>query len=116
MFAKKTATWKGMNIQPYDSLVFFGSSLPVKGCCTQKAAFVGNYNNEERPNAVLKGTFKNFPLCSGEDAIGSFKHVVKLKPGQTKTFSVCLGETAGTPEITKIFNKYRNIRSAQKEL
>ena len=29
VFAKKTAQWKGMNIQPFDSLVFFASSLPI---------------------------------------------------------------------------------------
>lgn len=116
VFAKKTATWKGMNIKPYNTLVFFASSLEVKGCCTQKDAFLGRYNTEERPDAILKGNFKNFPLCSGEDAIGSFKHVVKLRPGQTKEFTVCLGEASGVSEVSKILNKYRNIRATKKEL
>jgi len=116
ILGKKTATWKGMNIQPYETLVFFGSSLAVKGCCTQKDVFLGRYNTEERPEAVLKGDFKNFEVCSGEDAIGCFKHVVKLKPGQTKEFTICLGEAQGLPEISKLFGKYRDVKLAQKQL
>ncbi len=116
VFAKKTATWQGMNIQPFETLLFFASSLSVKGCCTQKNAFLGRYNTEENPEAVVQGNFKNFPLCSGEDAIGSFKHVVNLKPGQVKEFTVCLGQTSGVPEITKILSKYRNVKTAKKEL
>jgi cellobiose phosphorylase len=116
VFAKKTAQWQGMNIQPFDTLLFFASSLPVKGCCTQKDAFLGPYNTEEKPDAILKGTFKNFHVCSGEDGIGSFKHIVSLKPGQTKEFSVILGQTSGIPEITKILSKYRDIKTSKKEL
>ncbi|HPB68399.1 MAG TPA: FAD-dependent oxidoreductase, partial [Candidatus Omnitrophota bacterium] len=99
VFAKKTAQWQGMNIQPFDSLIYFSSSLAVKGCCTQKDAFLGRYNSEERPDAVLEGRFKNFPLCSGEDGIGAFKHTVTLKPGETKEFSVVLGQTPDIPGI-----------------
>ena len=82
VFAKKTAQWQGMNIQPFDTLIFFASSLPVAGCCTQKAAFLGKYNTEENPEMVLTGNFKNFPLCSGEDGVGALKHNVTLKAGQ----------------------------------
>jgi len=116
IFGKKTATWKGMNIQPYETLVFFASSLAVKGCCTQKNAFLGKYNTEEKPDAVLKGLFKNFEVCSGEDAIGSFKHIVKLKPGQTKEFTVILGEAPSVTETSKLLSKYRDVKSAKKEL
>lgn len=116
VFAQKTATWQGMNIQPYTTLVFFASSLAIRGCCTQKNAFLGRYNTEEKPDAVLKGKFKNFPVCSGEDAIGSFRHVIKLKPGQTKEFTVVLGEVSGVPETSRILNKYRNVKAASQEL
>ncbi len=116
VFAKKTAQWQGMNIQPFDTVLFFGSSLGVKGCCTQKDAFLGRYNTEERPQAVVEGKFKNFPVCSGEDAIGSFKHVIRLKPGETKEFSVCLGQTNGIVAAGRMLSKYRNMKSAQKEL
>lgn len=116
IFAKKTAAWEGMNIQPFDSLIFFGSSLSVKGSCTQKDAFLGRYNTEEKPEAVVDGKFKNFPLCSGEDSIGSFKHAVTLKPGQTKEFTVCLGQTTGATEVARMLAKYRNIKTAKEEL
>jgi cellobiose phosphorylase len=116
VLAKKTAMWEGMNIQPFDTLLFFGSSLPVQGCCTQKDQFLGRYNTEERPEAVLEGNFKSFPLCSGEDSIGSFKHVVKLKPGQSKEFTIILGQTANIQEVTRHLEKYRNIKTAKQEL
>jgi cellobiose phosphorylase len=116
VFAKKTAQWQGMNIQPFDTLLFFASSLKVKGCCTHKDAFLGRYNSEETPQAILDGDFKNFPLCSGEDGIGTFKHEISLKPGQTKEFTVCLGQTTGIPDITRILSKYRDTKLAKKEL
>jgi len=116
VFAKKTAQWQGMNIQPFDDLIFFGSSLKVKGCCTQKDAFLGRYNNEEKPDAVLKGAFRNVDLCSGEDGIGSFKHSLTLKPGQVKEFSLVLGQAAGVPEVTGLLKKYRDLKKAKSEL
>jgi len=116
VFAKKTAMWAGMNIQPFDTLLFFASSLPVSGCCTRKDTFLGTYNTEENPQAVVEGKFQNHYLCSGEDGIGSFKHKVKLKPGQSKEFTVVLGQTKGIPVISKILSKYRNVKSAKKEL
>jgi cellobiose phosphorylase len=116
VFAKKTAMWQGMNIQPFDSLVFFASSLPAKGCCTRKETFLGRYNTEERPEAVLEGKFKNHNICSGEDAIGSFKHTIDLKAGETKEFTVCLGQTTGFSDIKRILKKYRNLKEAKTEL
>ncbi len=116
VFAKKTAQWQGMNIQPFDSLVFFASSLKVSGSCTQKDVFLGPYNTEENPRAVMDGTFKNFPLCSGEDGIGSFRHKITLKPKQKKEFVVVLGQTSSIPAITKILSKYRDLNQTKKEL
>ena len=116
VFARKTAMWEGMNIQPFDTHIYFGSSLPAAGSCTRKDTFVGRYNTEETPTAVCDGKFENHHFCSGEDAIGSFKHNVKLKPGQSKTFTVVLGQTKGMPKITRILKKYRDVKTAQSEL
>lgn len=116
IFAKKTAQWQGMNIQPFSSLAFFASSLPIKGACTQKEAFLGRYNTEEKPDAVLQGKFKDFPLCSGEDSIGSFKHVVTLKPGQRIEFSVVLGQTEKTGSLRTLIKNYTNVAFAKKAL
>ena len=114
IFAKKTAEWKGMNIQPFDSLIFFGSSLKISGACTRKYEFLGRYNTEEKPAAILEGTFKNFPFCSGEDGIGTFRHKVTLKPGQTKEFAVILGQTNNIPAISKLLAKYRKVSAARR--
>ncbi len=116
IFAKKTAQWQGMNIQPFDSQIFFSSSLPIKGACTQKKAFLGRYNTEEKPDAVIKGEFKNFHVCSGEDGIGAFKHILKLKAHETKEFTVVLGQAEKKERIQKILTAYRKISYAQKEL
>ncbi|MFA5088064.1 MAG: hypothetical protein WC552_03415 [Candidatus Omnitrophota bacterium] len=116
VFAKKTAMWQGMNIQPFDTQIFFSSSLPVAGCCTQKDIFLGRYNTEEKAEAIVDGKFKDAPLCSGEDGIGSFKHRLTLKPKQTKEFTVVLGQTKGAEEISRILKKYRNTKTAQQEL
>ncbi len=116
VYAKKTAQWQGMNIQPFDSLIYFASSLPVKGCCTQKDAFLGRYNTEEKPEAVIDGHFKNFYLCSGEDSIGAYKHTLTLGPGQSKEFTVVLGQSHDISGIGKTVAKYRQPKLARQEL
>ncbi len=116
VFAKKTAMWAGMNIQPFDTQLFFASSLPVSACCTSKDVFLGRYNTEENPQAILAGAYKNFPLCSGEDGIGSFKHKLTLKPGQVKEFTVVLGQTQREDAVKKLIAQYRDVKTAQKEL
>ncbi len=116
IFAKKTAQWAGMNIQPFSSLIFFASSLNPQGACTQKRAFLGRYNNEERPQAVLEGKFQDFHLCSGEDGIGSFKHTVTLKPGQRMEFTVVLGQTEKLSTLKKRLVNYKSVAYAKKEL
>ncbi len=117
IFAKKKAQWQGMNIQPFSSHIFFSSSLKTSGVCTQKEAFLGRYNTEEKPKAVLSDDgFQNFPVCSGEDGIGAFKHDLVLKPGQVKEFTVVLGQTEKMADIKKILKNYRDVFYAKKEL
>jgi len=116
VFAKKTAQWQGMNIQPFEGLIFFGSSLKPRGCCTRKDTFLGRYNNEGEPVAVLEGQFQKCELCSGEDGIGCFRHVVTLKPGRTREFSVVLGQATGVPAVTGLLKKYRDLKKAKSEL
>ncbi|MDD3374280.1 MAG: hypothetical protein PHY73_00970 [Candidatus Omnitrophica bacterium] len=117
IFAKKTAQWQGMNIQPFSSQIFFASSLNVVSVCTQKEAFLGRYNNEEKPDAVLKENgFKDFPVCSGEDGIGSFKHVISLKPGETKEFTIVLGQTEKMSDIKRILKNYKKVSYAKAQL
>lgn len=116
IFAKKTAQWQGMNIQPFNSLVFFGSSLPIQAACTQKKAFLGRYNTEEKPEAVIKGKFTHFDVCSGEDGIGAFYHDIVLKPSEKKEFTIVLGQTQRASTAQKLLTAYRNVAYAQKAL
>lgn len=116
IFGWKTAYWQGMNIKEFKNYAFFASSLEVKGFATRKREFLGRYNNEEKPEAILEDKFKNTPLCSGEDGIACFKHVVNLGPKQTKEFVIILGETEGQANAVKLVEKYRDLGVAKKAL
>ena len=117
ILAKKTAFWGDMNIQPYPYINFFASSLPVAGHVTQKDAFLGKNNTEEKPQMVLSGSFRNVDLTSGEDGIACLKHNLTLKPNQQKEFTIVLGQTqAEGNSLSKILTKYRKIAEARKEL
>lgn len=116
IFGWKTAFWQGMNIKEFKNFAFFATSLDVKGYATRKQEFLGRYNTEERPEAIFDGAFKNSELCSGEDGIGCFKHVVKLAARQTKEFVVVLGATEGQAHAIKLVTKYRDLPTAKKAL
>ncbi len=116
IFSRKTAMWQALNIQPFRSIAFFASSLPVSGCATQKDSFLGRYNTEESPESVVSGDFKSSHFCSGEDGIGAFEHRVRLKPREEKEFAVILGETENKKITKALVSKYRNIKNAKAEL
>ncbi|MFC1658661.1 hypothetical protein ACFL1D_04650, partial [Candidatus Omnitrophota bacterium] len=72
IFAKKTAFWQDMNIRSFKGSAFFASSLPVKDYWVRKDAFLGNYNTEEKPEALFSAHAskrKDKEVCSGEDGI-----------------------------------------------
>ncbi len=116
IFAKKTAFWQDMNIKAVKYTCFFASSLKVDKYATRKNAFLGKYNTEEKPQAILSGRMENIPFCSGEDGIACFKHNIKLNPGQSQEFTIVLGQLEGQPKVRKVINKYKNIRNAKQEL
>ena len=114
IFGWKTAFWQDMNIKEFKNYGFFATNLDVKGYATRKYEFLGRYNTEEKPEAILEGKFKNTALCSGEDGIGCFKHTLKLGPKQTKEFVVILGETEGQANAVKLVEKYRDLNVVKK--
>jgi len=116
IFSRKTAMWQALNIQPFPSMAFFASSLPVIDCATQKDSFLGTYNTEENPHSLTSDTFISSEFCSGEDGIGAFKHRVKLAPHGEKEFVVIVGETEKKTTIKPLVSKYRNVKSAKAEL
>jgi len=116
VFAKKTAFWQGMNITPFPYVDFLASSLPVSGYACQKDTFLGRYNTEENPEAITSGKFKNFEESSGEDAIACLKHNINLAPKASKEFTIVLGQTDKDDHLSELLKKYRNIKTAKKEL
>ncbi len=116
IFAKKTAAWGDLNIKPFDYMAFFSSSLNVKDYIARKEAFLGRYNTEEKPEAVISGKFKTVPFCSGEDGIATFKHELTLAPKKSKEFTVILGQTDSIHDIGGMLAKYRNVDQAKKGL
>jgi cellobiose phosphorylase len=116
IFARKTAQWEALNIQPFHSIAFFASNLAVRGCATRKDYFLGRYNNEEKPESLISDDFKSSPLCSGEDGIGAFRHRLKLKAGETKEFAVILGQADNDSKAKAIVSKYKNLKNAKAEL
>ena len=115
ILAKKTAAWGDLNIQSFEYLAFFASSLPVKGHGTIKNRFLGRYNTEERPAMLLDEPFVSTDLCSGEDGIGVFRHQVTLRPKQSITFSVVMGQSVPAA-VSRLITRYRQVREAQQEL
>jgi len=116
IFAKKTAAWGDMNIQPFHYTLFFGSSLGVKGYMTRKDGFLGRYNTEEQPEAVTSGKFKTSKFCSGEDSVAVFKHELIIPAKETRTFTFTLGQGESAQDAGKMLTKYRKPSAAKKEL
>jgi cellobiose phosphorylase len=116
IFAKKTAFWGDLNIQPFHDVIFFGSSLPIRGYVTRKNQFLGKYNTEEKPEMLLEDKFRTIDFCSGEDGVAVFKHNISLKARETIEFSLILGQTGSKNDARKFLSKYRNISKAKKEL
>lgn len=117
IFAKKTAFWGDLNIQPFVGIAFFSSSLPVVGAVTIKEAFVGRRRTEEAPEMVCDGRFRSVPVCSGEDGVAVVRHRVTLKPKQRLEFVVVMGQTDGGESHAKtLLKQYRDVARAKTEL
>lgn len=115
ILAKKTAAWGDFSIKPFPFVAFFASSLPVEGCVTRKDAFLGRLNTEERPAMLLEGAFRSVPLCSGEDGVAVLRHRVTLKPSQSLTFTVVMGQ-AEPDRVPRLIARYRRVKAAAQEL
>ena len=116
IFAKKTAMWEHQNIQPFQGVAFFASSLPLRGYVTRKEAFVGRCTDETHPAMLFETPFRTVPLCSGEDGLGVLRHALTLQPGQTVTFTVVMGQAPTRDQVRSMIEKYRQIEEAQAEL
>ncbi|MFH0839604.1 MAG: hypothetical protein V1883_01125 [Candidatus Omnitrophota bacterium] len=114
IFGKKTAIWESFNIQPFRSLAFLASSLPVRGAATQKDTFLGRHKNETAPESI-SGDFVDSKTCSGEDGIAALRHILRLNPGASKEFVVILGQTENRNKAMQIVARYRDLTNAKAE-
>jgi len=95
---------------------FFSTSLPIKRFDTRKEAFLGTYNDVERPKAILEDGKCSNTDTRGEDMIGALECELSLKAGEEKEFVVILGFTHDKDKIPYYLQKYKNVKNAKKEL
>lgn len=116
IMAKKTAFWQDMNILPFKHTAFFTCSLPVKGYATRKDVFLGKFNTEENPEIVKSGKIIKNGFCSGEDGVGVLISSLKLAPGESKEFTIALGQAESTGKARELIARYKKIQEVNKEL
>ncbi len=116
IFAKKTAFWQDMNICPFKGNAFFASSLAVNDYWLRKEGFLGRYNTEQNPEAIITNQASRHQECSGEDGIAVFKHRLHLAANQAKEFTIILGQLKSKAKINSVIKKYRNLARAKSEL
>jgi len=103
--------------EEWDRVVFFASSLPVKGWDGSKDLFVGPWRSEANPQAVVLGRCSNSEITSG-DAVAVLQSEVGLDPGEKLDFAVLLGVVPKGDhrrEATRLVQKYRDLAQVQAE-
>lgn len=76
--------------EEWDKVVFFASSLPVKGWDGSKDLFIGRWRSEANPEAVELGRCTNSEITSG-DAVAALHAPLELQGGEERQFVVLLG-------------------------
>lgn len=89
---------------------FYSVNTPIQGFDTDRDQFVGMYNTNANPQAVIKGKANN-SIAHGWSPIASHHLEIDLQPGETKDFVFVLGYVEN-PENEKwekpgIINKTR---------
>jgi cellobiose phosphorylase len=123
IFAKKTAFWQDMNILPLKGNAFFASSLGIQDYWVRKDGFLGRYNTEMKPEAIMANQVSEHREsrienreCSGEDGVAVFKHSLHLKVNHKEEFTIVLGQLQTQTKINSTIKKYRNLQTAKREL
>jgi len=97
------------------NLAYFASSQKVRGFDCDREIFIGPYNSETNPAAVMRG--RSFgSISSGGNPIGSLWSSFALKPGEEKKVVFVLGVTDSMRESRQMITKYRDYEKAEKEL
>lgn len=75
-------------------LVYFMSDKKIKSYCGDRDAFIGNYNSEESPAAVINGVCNNQVLSSGNPC-AALNISIACKPNSTQNARFFLGVEEG---------------------
>ncbi|MGQ9852447.1 MAG: GH36-type glycosyl hydrolase domain-containing protein [Candidatus Oleimicrobiaceae bacterium] len=103
--------------EEWDKVVFFASSLPVKGWDGSKDLFIGRWRSEANPHAVAVGQCSNSEITSG-DAVGVLQSEVTLPGAASLDFAVLLGVVPKGDHLqqaTKLVRKYRDLETVRAE-
>lgn len=81
-------------------------------CCERK--FIGDYDNEQTPLALLNGGCTN-SICEFEKIVFALETTLQLNPDETKTVNTIAGVTKDADEIAALRNKYFSNDTIEKE-
>ena len=94
---------------------FFGiAGAKVVSHCGDKAAFIGRYRDYGNPEGVEKGKLCG-TLNYNLNSCGALQTVLKLAPGETKSFSFILGQK-GEDEAKSVLSRYENPATVDTEI
>jgi cellobiose phosphorylase len=99
---------------PYTA--FMAVSEPLKSFDCDKESFIGNYNNDDRPNAMtaeqLAGRFGRFT-----DAIAALQVQVELEPDESQVIVFTLGVAEdGKEDPNELISRYTSVEQADQAL
>jgi len=94
---------------------FFVTDVTVTGFDCSLRAFIGEYNTEMFPYAVIKGGCTN-SACEFEQIVFALETTITLKPNETKKINTIAGVTKEKEVISLMKNKYFNNNFIDLEL
>ncbi|MBK8137232.1 MAG: glycosyl transferase family 36 [Chloroflexi bacterium] len=96
---------------PYTA--FMAVSAPLKSYDCDKESFIGLYNNDDRPKAMVE------PRLAGRvgrftDAIAALQVAVALQPGESKTVVFTLGAAEdGREDVHDLIQRYTSVETSE---
>jgi len=94
--------------------VFAFTTKKIKGFDGEREIFIGDYNDESSPSAVVKGRCFNSVLRGG-NPIAAFHLNVGLKPNSVEKIVFCIGVGDALKEGVKYKKKYSCFENVEKE-
>ena len=108
-------TYRGATVkqpnQAWNKMVYFASSLPVKGFDGKKDAFIGNWRSESDPIAVEEGICRNTEITAS-DPCAALENALTLAPGETRDFVILMGivdREGYEKSAPSVVDKYRDL-------